>query len=308
MSIKIQGFGGPVTWILRKKCSAFTSKISLTVAGKIYNKKIKEYIEWFLKSAETPPFKFIMFETVNRCNGTCSFCPASKHTEKRPYKKMQDETFLKVLEELKAADWRGTVFLQVNNEPFVDPRLIRFAQLTKEKLPSCRLFIITNGTLLNEKLLLDLSQYTDELVINDYSEKYRLSDPIKKIYRYVKKNKKAFEKMDICIKRRYSGEILATRAGNAPNKPQKNNKINFPCIYPFTDLIVFPDGKVGMCCNDCYEVTDFGNVNEEDIFQIWGSEKFTTLRESVKSSREGYPFCRECDVVDAGSREKVIKV
>ena len=308
MPIKVQSFGGPITWFFRKKCSAVTSKFSLTVAGKIYERKINNYIKWFSSSATIPPFKFVMFETVNRCNGTCAFCPANKNAEKRPYKKMPEETFIKVINELKEAKWEGTVFLQVNNEPLIDPRLMEFAKITKTNLPGSKICIITNGTLLKPKIMLELQKYVDELVINDYSNKYRLSENIKEILYFVKRNKKTFQNMHICIKRRYKDEILATRAGNAPNKPRKNNKINYPCIYPFTDMIVFPDGTVGMCCNDCYETTNYGNVNLEGVFQIWEGKKFQKLREAVGKGREGYNFCRECDVLDAGSREKIIEI
>ena len=79
-----------------------------------------------------------------------------------------------------------------------------------------------------------------------------------------------------------------------------------PCIYPFTDLIIFPDGQVGMCCNDCFEVTAFGDVTQDRLRDIWRNEKFTELRKAMRQGREHYPFCVECDVVDAGSREKII--
>ena len=100
--------------------------------------------------------------------------------------------------------------------------------------------------------------------------------------------------------------MLSTRAGTAPNKHKKNNNIESPCLYPFTDLIVYPNGSVGMCCNDCFEVTNMGNVNHEDIRDIWIGEKFTELRLKMKSSRMNSLFCSECDVVDAGYREKEI--
>ena len=86
--------------------------------------------------------------------------------------------------------------------------------------------------------------------------------------------------MEISISRRYAGEILATRAGNAPNKPKKNNRVSAPCIYPFTDLIIFPDGQVGLCCNDCFEVTGFGDVTQDRLM-----ERIYEERAAVEASR-----------------------
>ena len=64
---------------------------------------------------------------------------------------------------------------------------------------------------------------------------------------------------------------------------------------------------IGMCCNDCKEISDFGNVTKKTLLEIWTNEKFLKLRNSMMKGRNIYPFCRECDVVDAGGREKQIK-
>ncbi len=195
----------------------------------------------------------------------------------------------------------------MNNEPLLDKRLTGWVMDIKTRLPKCRICIITNGTLLNVEKLREMAHLVDELVVNDYSEEYKLSPNIKELYYYIRHNKAEFKNIEILIARRYSKEILATRAGAAPNKPHKNNRVNSSCIYPFTDMIVFPDGKVGMCCNDCFEVTSFGDLNEENIFDVWENDKFAELRNRMAKGRNAYSFCVECDVVDAGSRERVIK-
>ena len=62
-----------------------------------------------------------------------------------------------------------------------------------------------------------------------------------------------------------------------------------------------------MCCNDCKETTFMGDANTTSIFDIWGGQKFVQLRTAMRNGRTAIPFCRECDVIDAGSREKVIE-
>lgn len=306
MSVKIKNFGGRLLWFARKYRSNWVSSVSFPLVAALRTPKINAFIDRFLQKEETPDFQFLMLETVNRCNGKCSFCPANVRDEKREYKRMTEELFSRIIDELVEIRWTGTIFLQVNNEPFLDKRILEFAGEIHRKKPECRICIITNGTMLNVEKLRTLVPLVDELVINDYSEHYRLADHLEEIYRYVKGNPAEFEQMEISISRRYSGEILATRAGNAPNKPKKNNRVKAPCIYPFTDLIIFPDGQVGMCCNDCFEVTAFGDVTQDRLRDIWRNEKFTELRKAMRQGREHYPFCVECDVVDAGSREKII--
>ena len=306
MSIRIRSYGGPLVWCLRKHCSGFTSKMMLSVTGRVREKKINAYIQKFMNQENVPDFKFLMLETINRCNGVCAFCPANAKLETREFKRMTQELFERIISQLFEREWEGKIFLQVNNEPFIDVRILKFATQIRESLPKCKICIITNGTLLTVDKMQEMHSLVDELVINDYSSKYRLSKNLKEVYRYIKRNAELFSDMEISISRRYTEEILATRAGNAPNKPQKNNRVNAPCIYPFTDMIVFPDGQVGMCCNDCKEITNFGDVEKENLFDIWRNEKFGALRKSMIKGRENYAFCKECDVVDAGSREKVI--
>ena len=293
-------------WWMRKHHSDLTSRIALTTAENVRRKKIEKYIDMFLSADTILPFRFLMLETVNRCNGTCSFCPAAAKAERRPYKKMSEALFDKIIMELVERNWIGSIFMQVNNEPLLDKRLFIFIKRIREKLPQCRICIITNGTLLNIDRLKAMSCLVDEMVVNNYSEKYKLNPNIKKLYSYVRNHKKEFNSTEIVIVRRYSKEILATRAGAAPNKPRKNNRINSPCIYPFTDMVVFPDGMVGICCNDCFEVSNFGDLNKENIFEVWQNEKFTELRRKMVKGRDAYSFCTECDVIDAGSREKII--
>lgn len=74
MGIKINSFGGPFIWILRKYYSKIISRIMLEFTSKRYNKITKKYIDWFLNEDQTSIFQNVMIETINRCN--CEFCPA----------------------------------------------------------------------------------------------------------------------------------------------------------------------------------------------------------------------------------------
>lgn len=307
MPIKIRSFGGPVTWVLRKYHSDLTSRVMLSFTARQYSKSINSYIKYFMAQKKPPVFANCMIETLNRCNGTCEFCPANRSDESRPFKKMTEEMFRDIIRQLGDMGWEGKLYLNINNEPFIDKRILSFARYARAELPDIQISIISNGTLVTPQKIDGMAGIVDELILNDYSEKYRLSKPHRAIYRHIKRNKARFRHMDVTISRRYSKEILATRAGSAPNKPQKNNTIDAPCIYPFLDLLIFPDGMVGMCCNDCKEVSGFGDITQNSLLDIWNNEKFNELRKAMATGRSAYPFCKECDVVDAGEREAYIK-
>lgn len=306
MPIKINSYGGPAIWLLRRHCSSFTSKIMLSCADRAYSSATYEYIRYFNQQPNTPLFCIVNIETVNRCNGKCAFCPANTKAERRLLKKMTDELFQKIIDELVSLCWQGQIFLNINNEPFIDTKLIDRAKYVKEQLGDhVTLSLFTNGTLLDEQKLTELSGVLDILIINNYSRKYRLNEGISKLYRYVKQHPEEFQTMDISIRRRYSEEILGTRAGSSPNKPRKNNKISSPCLYPYTDISIFPDGTVGLCCNDCLEVTSFGNLQTQSLKEIWESPALSEARRTIGQGRTSYAFCKECDVVDSGFRKKL---
>lgn len=306
MAIRINNWGGVIVWYIRKHFSTYTSQIALKGADILYRKKIKHYIEWFMDQSSVPLFRQVMLETMNRCNGKCSFCPANVNDEKREFKKMSDTLIDKIIAELVDMHFQGNIFLSINNEPFLDIRILSIAKKVKKFLPKSKICLITNGTLLTEEKMKTAATCIDEMIINNYSNNYKLNSNIKAIYKFVRHHKKDFKNIHITINRRYLKEILATRAGSAPNKQQKNITLDTACIYPYTDLTIFPDGEVGLCCNDCYEVTSYGNVKTESLRQIWTGTKYTDFRKQMMSGRMNCDFCQKCDVVDAGSREKII--
>lgn len=76
---------------------------------------------------------------------------------------------------------------------------------------------------------------------------------------------------------------------------------------PFTDLTIYPDGKVGLCCNDALEKTCYGNVSEQPIYKIWTGGIYRSLRAKIGKDRSLYGFCKGCDFVDAGIRNTFMK-
>lgn len=107
MPVKINSFGGPITWFFRKHCSNLTSRLALSFAALRYDKGIKEYIRYFENQRDTPSFVNCMIETLNRCNGSCAFCPASKDSESRPFKRMSWEMYCSIIKELRNQEWKG---------------------------------------------------------------------------------------------------------------------------------------------------------------------------------------------------------
>ena len=76
---------------------------------------------------------------------------------------------------------------------------------------------------------------------------------------------------------------------------------------PYTDMFIFPDGRLGICCCDNFEVTNLADLNEVPLKDAWNSKAYQELRTAVKESRAGYPMCKYCDFIDAGLRMDVVE-
>jgi len=306
MSIKGTSYGSIIGWNMRKVFPKTCSVLYLNLQYLLRRKLTDKYIEYFNKHN---PLPFIVsIETINRCNNTCSFCPANINFEKRPLKIMELELFYKIIDDLEAINYDGYISLHINNEPFMDKRIIDLFKYVKRKLKKAKTLMFTNGLLLNIEKFNSIYKYIDVMIINNYSTQYKLHSNLEELYKYIKNNKAKFKNIDVTIQLRYLNEILTNRAGTSPNKKIKEKKIiKEKCLMPYTDLTIYPDGQVGLCCSDTQEITDLGNLKEYSIMDIWNGEKLKDIRSKMNNGRNNLDFCKYCDFVDAGIREKTIK-
>ena len=76
---------------------------------------------------------------------------------------------------------------------------------------------------------------------------------------------------------------------------------------PFTDMWIVPDGRLGICCCDNFEVTTLADLKETSLKEAWNSPKYRELREKVRTGRQNYDFCKHCDFIDAGLRMEIVE-
>ena len=57
---------------------------------------------------------------------------------------------------------------------------------------------------------------------------------------------------------------------------------------PFTDMWITPTGKLGICCCDNFEVTNFGDLNQISLKEAWNSPIYQQLRRKVKDGRQNW--------------------
>ena len=240
-----------------------------------------------------PLFDNIEIETINRCNGACSFCPVSKLNDQRPYLKMKSELFKKIIDELKQLEYSGGISLFSNNEPLLDDRIVEFHRYARENLPNSRIYLFSNGTLLSTELFLELIKYLDELIIDNYSKDLNLIKPVEEIISCIGENKELKRKVSVIL--RNPNEILTSRGGDAPNRKEMITIEGETCALPFEQMVIRPDGKVSLCCNDPYGKITLGDVSINTLYDVWYGAEYRKLRTMIAIGRERISHCKYCD-------------
>jgi hypothetical protein len=179
---------------------------------------------------------------------------------------------------------------------------VEFHEYCRKQLPKSFIFMSTNGLLLDMDKVKAITPYVDQLIINNYCRDMKLHDNVQEIYDYIRTHEQEFSDTDILIQMRYMDAVLTNRAGSAPNKKNDTKLIRETCLMPFTDMFIFPDGRMGICCCDNFEVTTLADLQKTPLKEAWESEEYAKVRAAIKEGRQNYPFCKFCDFIDAGLR------
>ncbi len=241
----------------------------------------------------------IEIETINRCNGMCPFCPVNITQPQRPYAKMSEELFRKIIDDLASMNYSNNISLFSNNEPFLDERITDFHKYANEKLPAAHFSLFTNGSLLTLDKFIEIMPYLDRLIIDNYNDNGEINTTeLKHIYDYINAHPEISSRVSFVI--RPLNEIRTSRGGQAPNKKGRNETVfrNVLCPLPFRQFIIRPTGEVSLCCNDPLGRYTLGDMNTQTIAEVWHSEKYEAVRrEMLTNNRKNLMLCRDCDVV-----------
>lgn len=241
-----------------------------------------------------PLFSSVEIEVINRCNGECPFCPVNRHDDPRKMKKMDEALFKKVIDELGEMNYSGRLALHSNNEPFLDNRIIEFAKYAREHVPKAFVYMYTNGTLLTLDKFMEIIPYLDKIIIDNYDDELKLHKNAQDILYYCQGNKILSRKVDIAVRKVH--EILSTRGGQSPNNGKKKT-LAMSCVLPYRQMVIRPDGKISLCCNDPYGTNTLADLNKMTLKDAWYSERYAMVRQKLRKGRGRLERCRYCDAL-----------
>jgi len=257
-----------------------------------FKKKTEKWLTENYDNRKSPLFSSVEIEIINRCNGECPFCPVNKYDDIRKMKKMDENLFKSIMNQLGAMNYSGRLALHSNNEPFLDSRIIEFAKYARDHVPNAYLYMFTNGTLLTLDKFEKIIPYLDKMVIDNYDDNLQLHENAKAIHDICKKDRKLDKKVEIHVRKIH--EVLNTRGGQAPNN-QKRKILDMSCVLPYKQMVIRPDGKLSFCCNDAYGKYTMADLNKMTLVEAWYSPKYVEARRRLRNGRKNIKICRYCD-------------
>ena len=246
---------------------------------------------------------------------------------------MTDELFEKIIDEL-AANPPKQIIPCFTNEPFLDIHLLARLKLIRERIASAKITVITNGSLLTEKVcremleagvpdLIDISfQGMDRVAYEQTMVRLDFNETRDRIVRFIELQKEMgasspkirinmvrtaliepsidharqfWKRLGVCV----SVARMENRGGTVVSEGLAEGMRPFrECRRPFNTLVIAFDGTVPLCCVDFTRKTVVGNVKDSTIRDVWNGERMMAIRRAFLStdSRADLPkMCKDCE-------------
>lgn len=298
-------------------------------AGKRHFNLFKQMLSYKTRntSPETWP-QISSIEITNRCNLDCSFCARDTVRRHRGFGSMTLDQYRWILKRYPVNLWNPRTFL--HGEPTLHPDLVSIIRLTSTIADSVG--FTTNGVLLTGELferLVDAGitvvafsfEGTSEDTYNSirgphYSTVARhIEDCCRINVAHGCPVKLSINIVDTTLthlglhafRNRWQsypglkGGVTVSPLGNwvgavdtsAMALPTSQRNASVPvCPAPWYLVNLYWNGDVAPCC--VWNSEPFGNVFQEDLQDIWNSDRYVSFRETMVTGRVNHPYCRNC--------------
>lgn len=237
--------------------------------------------------------KNIEIEISSACNRRCDYCPQSLVAREQTLLPL--ETFRKIIEELAALDYRGSIAFHQYNEPLLVPEhLFACIATVRQQLPRSSCILFTNGDLMTPELLDRLAESgIAQVTMTCHTAPGQTFDPEKMLGRIVLRTQKLhlplqlamnndsifnitkYKNMQISIRSTNFSEVgydrLQTVPGGRKNIISPNRNI---CCQLFHYLHITYKGNIPLCCECCDDIEKvkpyiLGNIVETPLIDVF---------------------------------------
>lgn len=264
--------------------------------------------------------KLIEIEVFSYCNRKCWFCPNSFINRHSDNTLMSEETYIKILSQLKEIDYSEEVTYSRYNEPlsYRDVILKRIKQ-ARDFLPNAKLRTNTNGDFINIEYIHELKEAgLNELFIQQYLANNEL-------YNHEKMKKRILEKIQslgvgysiisdienhrIEYNLNIPGITVHIRARNfayeGTSRTDLVSKFNeeyvrtAPCKQPFNNMYIDYNGYIMVCCNTRSDIPEhadgiMAHVDDDFLWNTYQNKKYDPWRKHLKVIGPKEGICKGC--------------
>lgn len=292
---------------------------------------IRQWLEWRVRHLEFP--RVIHLETVGRCNAKCNFCPHPQL--ERRFDAMSDALFEKIVKEASGfpPDRFSGFAMHAVNEPFMDRKIFERMARINESVPHGLIAINTNMNVMPPRFferirrIRNISDWNVSFNAGnraeyEHSMQVEFARTVANLRRLLEENRvspflagpvnlsrvrthdERDERFEPEVRELLSGFecgrdyrlIMLGRANWLGDivQPLTRAMGHDPC-HQWTNLTIHCNGIVPHCCVDARAQFPFGDVNRQDILDIYNSPGWRHLRQAVSCRDAVYP-CRTCDL------------
>ena len=266
------------------------------------SKTVEDKIQFFQHNGNHLPLPTeIEISESGTCNRKCSFCPrsATDFIDKKEF--ISNELHEKLCKELKELNYIGTIRYSGFVEPLIDKNIFNLLNMTRKYLPHSNIEMVTNGDPLNLKRLKKLFENgLNKILISAYDGK-KEADELENLC-----IKATLSQNQYIVRHRYYSEdqdfgiTLSNRAGQMENAeyhiPTLQEPLKKACYIPSYTFFLDYQGDVLMCPHDWGKKIILGNLNNENLIDIWFSQRSIRIRKMLNSSNRNFSPCNVCDV------------
>ena len=233
----------------------------------------------------------IELNVTELCSRKCQFCPRfNSDVYKNQPLNMSVETVESLADELDSEMYEGDITIAGFGEPMLHPNLHSIVEIISNVSHTT---LITNGDFLNEKTLKDLGDAgLDKVVVSCYDgpeqkEKFeQLLDKQSEVEFHLRELWGDFTTI-------VRENDFNSRTGLVPIISTGGGK----CYLPFYKLFIDWNGDMVLCSNDWYRKENgLGNINEDNIRELWLGEKITKIRKNLSQGNRCGKACKDCHV------------
>lgn len=266
------------------------------------SKTVEEKLQFInFEGSQLPLPTEIEISESGTCNRKCSFCPrsAKDFIDKKEF--IKSDLHEKLCAELKNYDYAGTIRYSGFVEPLLDKNIYNLIKMAKDYLPKCNIELVTNGDPLNLERLKKLFLHgLNKILISAYDGKKEAIE-LEKLCQEAKLNDNQY-----IVRHRYFTEskdfgiTLSNRSGLMENAEFQiktlKSPLKKPCFIPSYTFFLDYQGDVLMCPHDWGKKLVLGNLNNENLIDIWFSRKSMNIRKMLNQSNRKFSPCNVCDV------------